>query len=137
MAKRLIAQAGAVIWHAGAIVLRRNKHGKWLFPKGHIEPGEEPAETALRESREETGLEVELVGELGRVLMREDKQRFDLQLYALRATGEGPTWSRHHGKDTFLVQPDEVAAHLSFPELREFWEHHRARVEAEAGAPAP
>jgi len=32
----------------------------WLFPKGHIEDGEEPWETALREVREESGVSVGL-----------------------------------------------------------------------------
>lgn len=31
------------------------------FPKGHMEPGETEEETALREIREETGLEVKLI----------------------------------------------------------------------------
>ena len=51
---------------AGAVVLRRNEGGwhclvlrayrNWDFPKGLVEPGEEPLEAALREVREETGL---------------------------------------------------------------------------------
>ncbi len=33
----------------------------WGFPKGHIEPGEDERTAALREVREEAGLEVELI----------------------------------------------------------------------------
>jgi predicted NUDIX family NTP pyrophosphohydrolase len=34
----------------------RNKHaGAWMIPKGMVEPGETPAEAALREFAEETG----------------------------------------------------------------------------------
>src|SRR5215210_9443408 len=34
----------------------RNKDaGAWMIPKGMVEPGEEPAEAALREFEEETG----------------------------------------------------------------------------------
>jgi len=32
-------------------------YGYWDFPKGEVEPGEEPIETARREAAEETGLE--------------------------------------------------------------------------------
>lgn len=31
--------------------------GHWGFPKGHIDPGEREEETALREAREEAGIE--------------------------------------------------------------------------------
>jgi diadenosine hexaphosphate hydrolase (ATP-forming) len=126
----LSVQAGAVIWCEGAIVLRRNKRGGWLFPKGHVEPGEQPAETARREAEEETGLRVEVTGELGQVRMRDRQKVMEIQFFALRATARGASWGRHHGRDTFLVQPDQVAAHLSFPELRRFWERHRALVSA-------
>ena len=55
----------------GAIILRQKneetqtllvKHnaGHWAFAKGHVELGENEEETALREIREETGLEVRL-----------------------------------------------------------------------------
>jgi len=35
--------------------------GHWDFPKGNIETGETPEKAALREIKEETGLEVELL----------------------------------------------------------------------------
>jgi 8-oxo-dGTP pyrophosphatase MutT (NUDIX family) len=42
-------------WHA--------KLGRWLPPGGHIEPNELPDEAAAREVIEETGVEIELVGD--------------------------------------------------------------------------
>ena len=45
-------------------LLIRHRAGHWGFPKGHPEPGESPAEAAVRELAEETGVtRVELVGE--------------------------------------------------------------------------
>ena len=41
--------------------------GTWALPKGLIDAGETPAETALRETAEETGIEARLVGKLGDV----------------------------------------------------------------------
>jgi 8-oxo-dGTP pyrophosphatase MutT (NUDIX family) len=39
----------------------------WALPKGIIDPGEKPEDTALREVAEETGVEARLVGKLGDV----------------------------------------------------------------------
>lgn len=37
--------------------------GRWCFPKGIIDPGETPAETALKEAYEEAGLRGRILGE--------------------------------------------------------------------------
>jgi 8-oxo-dGTP pyrophosphatase MutT (NUDIX family) len=39
------------------VLLIRDSYRNWGFPKGHVEEGEQPADAALREIREETGLE--------------------------------------------------------------------------------
>ena len=50
--------------HEGRVLLHRHKKlGLWLPPGGHIEPNELPDEAAVREVEEETGVQVELVGE--------------------------------------------------------------------------
>ena len=52
--------------HKGKVVLMKHPRlGLWLPPGGHVEPGETPDQTALREVLEETGLSVQLIGEKG------------------------------------------------------------------------
>ena len=53
-------------WFA-AIRPRGKPEGTWVLPKGLIDPGETPAETALREGHEETGVHGRLVSKLGDV----------------------------------------------------------------------
>jgi len=43
------------------LLLHHRKLGMWLPPGGHIDPHELPDQAALREVREESGLEVELL----------------------------------------------------------------------------
>ncbi len=64
---------------AGVVVVRRMRgrpwfaavrpqgkpEGVWALPKGLVDPGEKPAETALREGFEETGVHGRLVRKLG------------------------------------------------------------------------
>ena len=53
--------ADAAVFDAEGRVLlqRRADDGTWCLPGGYVEPGEAPHETAVRETREETGLDVE------------------------------------------------------------------------------
>ena len=51
----------------------------WDFPKGLVEPGEEPIEAAIREVREETGLVIEPVALAGyrQVIARDAEGRIE------------------------------------------------------------
>jgi 8-oxo-dGTP diphosphatase len=50
-----------------AIRPRGKPEGTWALPKGNIDPGEQPAETAVREVFEETGVRGTLIEKLGDV----------------------------------------------------------------------
>jgi 8-oxo-dGTP pyrophosphatase MutT (NUDIX family) len=57
-----VTGSGVVIGPRGVLLLEHRRLGIWLQPGGHIDPGETPWDAALRESREETGLEVSFAG---------------------------------------------------------------------------
>lgn len=60
---------GVVIGHTTAaplaVVIHRSKYDDWSFPKGKIDPGETAEQAALREVREETGLQCRIQHYLG------------------------------------------------------------------------
>ena len=53
--------------HLAAIRPQGKRAGTWALPKGAIDPGEKPEETAVREAFEETGVHGTLVEKLGDV----------------------------------------------------------------------
>jgi len=83
---------GAVVGNdAGEVLLiQRSDSGVWLYPTGWADIGYSPAEVAVKEVREETGIECEVIGLLG-VLdgMRRGFTRVPLYsvVFVCRATG--------------------------------------------------
>lgn len=64
--------AGGVVFREGEegieiVLVSRHASGLFALPKGKVDPGEQVEETALREVREETGLEAEILDRLGEV----------------------------------------------------------------------
>ena len=51
---------GAIIFDNDKVLVIKQVKGHWGFPKGHVEKGETEIETALREIKEETNLDVEI-----------------------------------------------------------------------------
>jgi diadenosine hexaphosphate hydrolase (ATP-forming) len=53
-----IAGAGGVVFNqAGDVLILQHANGTWVFPKGHIDPGETSLQAAVREVEEEAGVQ--------------------------------------------------------------------------------
>ena len=67
MCDRVEKSCGCIIVKDGMVLLigARDDNGRlfWSFPKGHQEEGETDVETALRETKEEVGLDVKVIDE--------------------------------------------------------------------------
>jgi 8-oxo-dGTP pyrophosphatase MutT (NUDIX family) len=99
------------------LVLRRADRDEWIFPKGHLEVGEDPATAARREVAEETGLQVDLLAELGST-----RYRF------------GPGGRQRKRVDWFLAQPvgGQLAPEAIFAEAAFLsWDEAAARLSHE------
>lgn len=54
---------GCVIIKGEEVLLVKQVKGHWGFPKGHVENGETEMQTAIREVKEETNIDVEIQSE--------------------------------------------------------------------------
>ncbi|HJU81399.1 MAG TPA: NUDIX hydrolase [Acidimicrobiia bacterium] len=66
----LVIAAGGIVLRPSAagpevLVIHRQRYDDWTLPKGKSDPDEAPEQTALREVREETGVEARLIASVG------------------------------------------------------------------------
>lgn len=91
-----IAQAGAVVFKPHRVSPRvllikaRRNPQLWIFPKGHIEDGESPDQTALRETREEAGVAADLVGRVGTLEFESGKDVVHVEYFLVRWAADVP-----------------------------------------------
>jgi acetyl-CoA carboxylase carboxyl transferase subunit beta len=95
MGEKILAAAAVVINERDEVLLiRRGREpakGKWSLPGGSVQRSETPAQAALREVREETGLEVEVETELWRITVALSPQHeFDLVGFLANYRGGDP-----------------------------------------------
>ena len=129
------------VQQAGGIVFRRNRAGisillvrakrdpsAWIFPKGHIEPGETARATAVRETREEAGVQGEAIGEVG------DPQEFEwagrwyrVQYFLIQMTSES---DETDGREKAWFSFDEALDRISFTSARDLLRQARTKIEA-------
>jgi len=119
--------AGGVVIHEAKVLLVRRRHSAEVrLPKGHVEPGEQPTETAIREVGEETGYrDLQIVQTLGSrrvcfVLNGELVIRD--QTFYLMALGKDRN-PLQRPEDADIFEPlwatlDEAEQMLTFPEER-------------------
>lgn len=118
----MVAGAGGVVFNAeGAVLLLRHVNGTWVFPKGHIEPGEGPLETALREVEEEAGV-VARCDDAQRSWTTSYRnprgERRTITWYRMRTDAAVPVLRERLFPDGAFLPPDEALARLTFDEDR-------------------
>jgi 8-oxo-dGTP pyrophosphatase MutT (NUDIX family) len=57
-----------IIDDSKVLLLHHKKLGVWLYPGGHIEINETPDQTVVREVKEETGLDIKVLGDMDKNL---------------------------------------------------------------------
>jgi 8-oxo-dGTP pyrophosphatase MutT (NUDIX family) len=113
---------------AGGLCVRRMRGRDWVaairvkdgtvlaLPKGNIDPGESAAETAVREVREETGVDGALIGKLGDIkywyVRRGGTRVFKIVSFFLLRYRSGSVRNHDHEVDAAEWVPLEDAERL-------------------------
>ncbi len=109
-----------------ALVAHRSVRGslQWTLPKGAREEGESVEQTALREVREETGLEAELIGPLDTIdywfVWAPERTRYHkfVHYFLMRFVGGDFSDHDHEMEDAAWFEPDEARRRMSFANER-------------------
>ena len=120
MAREPVLAAGGIVLRRGQspriAVVRLRKRDEWVLPKGHIDPGEAPKDTAVREVREETGVVARVVGAVAGTFSfkakGEDVRALCFLMEYLRETAADET------REMGWFPPDTALAKLTHEESR-------------------
>lgn len=131
---------GCIIVKDGQVLVENQKHKEerfWSFPKGHKEGKETDEESALREIKEEVGLDVEITDHEP-ILMEYDIYSEDgeyrkihktVALYFAKIIGEEKIQLQEaEVEEAVFIPIDEVEAKLSFPAAKEAWRRAKTRL---------
>lgn len=107
--------AKAVIDYHGRIPLLRNERDEWEPPGGKVEPGEDLETTAIREAREELGIEITDL-RLAHAWVYPITEQRHVLVVAYGATCDSREEPRltHEHRELRLFEPAEIAA-LTMP----------------------
>ncbi len=102
-------------------LIYQDSHSDFTFPKGHLEKGETLLECAIRETKEETGLDVQILKALKPIFYRNDKDG-DVEVHYF--LGESLDDSRvcpEKGIKVVWTPIDAVVQKLSYQNLKTFF----------------
>lgn len=119
-----IKSCGCIVINDGKVLLIKQHQGFYGFPKGHVEKNETEIETAYRETKEETGIDVIL----------DKEKRFEISYYTRKNNFKTVVYFLAHPKNIEIkIQEDEileakwvpindVEGILTFDNMKKLWE---------------
>lgn len=107
---------GAVVFDGNKVLIIQQVKGHWGFPKGHVEDGETEVQTAVREIKEETNLDVE-IDETKRFVEHyspEEGIEKDVVFFIAKKIGGEIKVQEEEVKDTKWLTPREAMDRLTY-----------------------
>ena len=111
-ARNLQAAAIPYRWNSGRLeiaMITRRQGGSWIVPKGNVEPGETPRQSARREASEEAGLLGKIgLRPLGSYQYRKGREPRVVVVFLLRVTRQLSRWSEDDFRNRKWVRADRA-----------------------------
>jgi 8-oxo-dGTP pyrophosphatase MutT (NUDIX family) len=128
-------QAGAIVVRPEKgelrvlLVTARRNPGNWIFPKGHVESGETLKAAAVREAREEGGVNGKVVAAAGKMVFEFGENTFRVHYFVVRTSDSGRP---REGRKQRWLKYKQALRRLTFDEtkdlLRAAWPKARIAV---------
>ncbi len=126
-------------------LIRPRREGKvvWALPKGAKDADEDPGAAALREVREETGLDAEVIGPLEPITYwftwpaEQVRYRKTVHFFLMRYTAGEPTPDNFEVDEVRFFPLDEAARKASYPSERKVLQRAAELARSALGAEVP
>ena len=94
-------------------LIRRKGQKKWKIPKGFVDPGETPRQTALKEAWEEAGLRGRLVGEsVGSYEYEKWNLDLTVAVFLMEVKEAADEWDESESRERGWLPLDDALAQL-------------------------
>lgn len=119
-----VLQAAAIPyrWNDGRLevaLVTRRQGSSWIVPKGHVEPGETPRQSARREASEEAGLHGRLgLRPVGSYEYEKGGQACTVVVFLLFVTRELRHWSEEDSRDREWIRLERAVKRVRERGLR-------------------
>jgi len=111
------------------LILKRDpndvhKPSAWELPGGRLDLGEDPAEGIRRETKEETGLDVQVLNPLSiKHFTREDGQVITMIIFLCKPFSKSVILSKEHTEYDWMEIKKEKIADFFYPEIDTYLKH--------------